>query len=103
LVPMTAGRAILKIIPTAEHELASKSHTPEQIASGASPAGFYGLVGAASPPRTPSGTRRKMSCCFSGAPRKRTSITMRTSPCRYLSRASTFCAASQRLASSAKC
>jgi len=45
LVPMAAGRAILKIVPTADHPLASKFATPEQIAKGASPAGFYGLVG----------------------------------------------------------
>jgi hypothetical protein len=53
LVPMSAGRAILKIIPTAEHELASKSRTPEQISSGARPAGFYGLVeGSVTPENT---------------------------------------------------
>lgn len=46
LVPMTAGRAILRIIPTAEHPLASKARPPpQQFARGVSPAGFYGLVG----------------------------------------------------------
>lgn len=51
LVPLAAARAILKIIPTAEHELASKFATPEQIAKGASPAGFYGLAGGSVTPK----------------------------------------------------
>ncbi|MCK1638939.1 hypothetical protein IVA95_15340 [Bradyrhizobium sp. 157] len=54
LVPMTAGRAILRIIPTAEHPLASKARpTAEHLAKGVSPAGFYGLVGGNVSPRDP--------------------------------------------------
>ncbi|MFH1345147.1 MAG: hypothetical protein ABIL01_28675 [Pseudomonadota bacterium] len=45
LVPMAAGRAFLRIIPTADHPYASKFRpTPEQRAKGVSPAGFYAIT-----------------------------------------------------------
>ena len=44
LVPLTAREAVLKIVPTEKHELATTWREGGRTISGKSPAGFYGFV-----------------------------------------------------------